>query len=263
MAMTAATTPDSGLEILDKANAVLEALERRSDLSVAEIAEATGEPVSSTYRLLTSLTGIGWVDPSGRRGRYRLGLELMTIGGAAEERMDTRALAGPTLRALLASTGNTSYLCIRRGTRGVCIERFDGRDVRSLALQLGESLPLYAGAAPRALLAFLPEAERAALVADRAHGLPGDPEPPTARALEAELARIRAAGYAHSDEDVTPGIGAIGAPVFNHRGELEAALSVSGLRESVLGDGGETVRAVLAAAREVSALLGWRGEGAR
>jgi len=44
---------------------------------------------------------------------------------------------------------------VRRGPRAVCVERLEGRAVRSLAMQLGSSLPMYAGAAPLALLAFL------------------------------------------------------------------------------------------------------------
>ena len=51
---------------------------------------------------------------------------------------------------------------------------------------------------------------------------------------------------------------AMGAPVFNHRGEVEAAVSISGLREVLLSSDEAAVE-LLAAADRISALLGWVG----
>jgi DNA-binding IclR family transcriptional regulator len=54
-----------------------------------------------------------------------------------------------------------------------------------------------------------------------------------------DLEEIRAQGYVRSDNNVTPGIAAIGAPIFDHRGDVVASLSVSGLREGVLAPAGD------------------------
>ena len=176
---------------------------------------------------------------------------LLTIGGQFEDRLDIRECALPSLRQLLEATGTTSFLCVRRDTRAVCVERLDGQAVRSLAMQLGSSLPLFAGAAPRAIFAFLPPAEqRSSLKASR---LPGDPPRPDATAIQADIERVRRDGFAVSDGDVTPGIAALGAPVFNHRGELEAAISISGLRSQILGSSRKAnIELITSCAREVS-----------
>src|SRR6476620_7271745 len=71
----------SGLELITKAGAVLGILEQHGEASAADLAAALGEPLSSIYRLLQSLTATGWVERSSRRGPYRLWLALMTIGG--------------------------------------------------------------------------------------------------------------------------------------------------------------------------------------
>ena len=68
-------------------------------------------------------------------------------------RFDERQAALPHMEHLHDMTGETVFLCVRRGLRAVCIERIEGSHVVSLALRLGGSLPLHAGAAPRALLA--------------------------------------------------------------------------------------------------------------
>jgi DNA-binding IclR family transcriptional regulator len=201
------------------------------------------------------LTGIGWVDRAWRRGNYRLGLHLLTIGGQLEDKLDVRECALPSMRHLLHITGATTFLCVRRDTRAVCVERLEGQMVRSLAMQLGSSLPLFAGAAPRAILAFLPPAEQRSSL--RPSRLPGDPPRPEAATIQADIEQVRRDGFAVSDGDVTPGIAALGAPVFNHRGELEAAVSISGLRSQILGSArARNVALITSCAREISRALG-------
>lgn len=246
----------SGLDLVSKAGAVLDALERAGELTATELAEATGAPLSSIYRLLRSLNGIGWLDKGVRKGGYRLGLIFLTIGAALEDTIDIREAALPTLRHLVAETGATSFLCVRRAGRAVCVERIEGVAVRSLALELGNSLPLYAGAAPRALLSHLPPADRLAVLRDTVPQ-PGDPARPAAAAILADARESRSAGYTVSDEDVTPGIAALGAPVFDHSGALAGAISVSGLRSQVLGDlTARNIALITAAAASVSRALG-------
>jgi DNA-binding IclR family transcriptional regulator len=249
----------SGLELISKAGAVLDILEQDGEASAADLAAALGEPLSSVYRLLQSLIATGWVDRSSRRGAYRLGLSLMTVGGLVEDHLDIREASLPSLRELVDATGVTSFLCVRRGPRAVCLERIEGYAVQSLAMLLGGSLPLYAGAAPRALLAFLPVAEQSAILKDTSQRMRDDPPRPDDKDIIADIARIRSAGYSVSDADVTPGIAALGAPVFNHRGEVEGALSLSGLRSQVLNPArvDDTIELLRLAAGKASAALGW------
>lgn len=244
-----------GIELVAKVDAVITILEQRGETGAADIAALTGEPLSSVYRLLQSLTGIGWVDRGWRRGSYRLGLLLLEVGSRLEDQLDIREAALPTLRRLREEVGLTGFLCIRRDARAVCVERVEGWAVGLLEMQLGSSLPLYAGGAPRSLLAFLPAAEQRAVLA--ADDVPGDPVRPNGAAIEADIDQVRRRGYAVSDADVTPGIAALGAPVFNHRGELAAAISIGGLRAQVLGDQeSSNVARIVAGAREVSRALG-------
>jgi len=133
--------------------------------------------------------------------------------------------------------------------------------VNSRVLQLGRSLPLHVGAAPRALLAFEDReawdeyATTASLTEDLGHDV-------SRSALYSELEQIRSAGFVVSDNTVTPGIAAIGAPIFDDRGEVAASLSVSGLREGVLAvgtdDAPSVVDLVRDGARTLSSYLGYR-----
>ena len=106
------------------------------------------------------------------------------------------------------------------------------------------------------LLAFLPVAEQQTVL-DEASDVVGDPPRPARSVIETDIDQVRRRGYAVSDGDVTPGIAALGAPVFNHRGDLVAAISVSGLRAQVLGDQERrNIELIRAGAQAVSKALG-------
>jgi IclR family transcriptional regulator, acetate operon repressor len=114
------------------------------------------------------------------------------------------------------------------------------------------------GAGPRALLAFdedrlLPPLLEEGLSRRTEHSLvnPAD--------LQVDLAETRRRGYSISDEDVTVGIGAIGAPILGSDGVALAALSFGGLRQNVLPPRQTHVARLLEACQEISTRLGyWR-----
>jgi DNA-binding IclR family transcriptional regulator len=247
------------LGVIAKASGLLDQLALDGDATVAELSEALGEPRTSVYRMVRGLQAVGFVEGGGRRGAYRLGLKLFRLGGAVVARFDERQAALPHMEALHVRTGETVFLCVRRGREAVCIERLEGSRAVSLALKLGGSLPLHVGAAPRVLLAAQPRAwwdEYCSAEGALTPFTPGASHTPAS--LSRDLAEVRRAGYAISDQDVTVGIAAIGAPIRNHRGEITAALSISGVRPAILGDRtDEMIAHVVAAADAASSSLGF------
>ena len=250
---------DASILVLDKAVALLDLLAARGDLTSAEIATELSEPRSSVYRLLASLQLHDMVQAAPERGHFRLGLHLLALGGAAVARMDVREAALPEMQRLHSETGETVFLVIRRNHEAVCIERIEGERVQSLALRLGGALPLYVGAGPRALLAF----ESEELWDEVSAGKLERPTPlaaATRRELLPMLREVHENGYAISDEDVTLGIAAIGAPIFDHTRSVRAALSLSGTKPLILGDAKAMVSRVLEASERVSHALGYRAD---
>jgi DNA-binding IclR family transcriptional regulator len=252
----ARSSADNSLQTLVKAGALLDLLAARREASAAELAEELDEPRSSVYRMLSTLQQLGFVDPGSRRGTHRLGIKLLRLGTAVQSRLDVREIALPVMERIHDETDDTVFLCLRRGDEAVCIERFDGRQVNTLALQLGGSLPLHLGAAPRTLLAYEQRENWQEYIAgsDLARG--GGGPPLGADWLIAELERIRGDGFATSDQDVTPGIAALGAPVFDGNGTICAALSASGVRDMILDERKGVRDLIVAGAREISAGLG-------
>ncbi|HVV89533.1 MAG TPA: IclR family transcriptional regulator [Solirubrobacterales bacterium] len=249
---------ENTLQTLVKASALLDLLARERDASASELAADLDEPRSSIYRMLSTLQQLGFVDPGTRRGTYRLGLKLLSLGTAVQSRLDVREIALPVMERIHDQTENTIFLCVRRGDDAVCVERLDGRRVTTLALQLGGALPLHLGAGPRALLAHESRESWHEYIAGHDLTQTGDGPPMTAEELIAELERVRREGWSESDQDVTPGIAALGAPIFDSRGAICAALSASGVRDAILGPDAEVRQAIVDGAGEISAALGYR-----
>ncbi len=251
---------ENPIRALAKAVHLLEQLAEEREATPRRLSTLLDEPRTTIYRMLGSLEALDLVEPGTQPGSYRLGWKLMRLGAAVVERLDERQLALPVMERIHERVGETVFLLVRRGWDAVCIERLEGLRVQSLALRLGGSLPLHAGAGPRALLAWEPREEWERFV--RAGKLVAftDATPTTRAELFRELEQTLAQGYALSDEDVTPGIASLGAPIFDYTGRVRAALSVGGMKSLVLGKDRELIVELLVdGAREISAALGHVG----
>ncbi|HEY7969634.1 MAG TPA: IclR family transcriptional regulator [Candidatus Limnocylindrales bacterium] len=246
-----------GILVLGKVQAILEAF--AGDMASAgpsEVAARIGANKSTTFRVLGSMERAGLLD---RRpdGTFGLGLWLMELGSLVQSRLDLRRAAGPSLEELGRATGQTVFLSVLHGHQATCIDRLAGSNVDVLALRLGGTLPLYCGAGPRVLLAALPDAE----VERYLEAAPFPALTPatltSAAELRADVARTRESGYVVSMEDVTVGVGALGAPIRDAAGGAIAAISVAGLKHEFTGAAEARAMAlVIAAARSVSSSLG-------
>lgn len=96
--MVAPSRDDRSVDALVKSKAVLDVLAELGPSTAKTISERTGEPVSSTYRLLDNLAAVGWVERGINRGEYRLGIDCVRIGGQIESRLDIQQIARRTFR---------------------------------------------------------------------------------------------------------------------------------------------------------------------
>jgi DNA-binding IclR family transcriptional regulator len=230
----------------------------RPEMSLAEFARRSGYSKSTTYRLLVTLVEAGWLERS-PAGAFRLTIKAFQVGSVLVDSLELRQEAAPIMAKMAAELDEAVYLVVAAGTRAVCLERIDsGQGVRMADLYVGGSQPLNLGAGPRALLAFdqdrlLPPLLDEGLSKRTQYSL-ADPAD-----LLRDLAETRQRGYSISDEDVTAGIGAIGAPILGSDGVAVAALSFGGLRQHVLPPRPTQVARLLQACHEISTRLGyWR-----
>lgn len=222
-------TGPAPIKVLSNATELIEVLASDGPQSPADLSGRIEMPRSSVYRLIEGLAAISMIE-SADDSRVRLTTRWLHLADSARAAMVEWRHAAPVLDRLVDETGQTAFLTVRRADRAVCIDWRQGRGIGVLALKPGRSLPLYAGAAGRVLLAFgdsqsvLDEAPHRALTP---HTLT------TRQQLEADLAQTVRQGYVVSDEDVTLGISAIGMPIVVPDGKLIGGVSLGGLSQEI------------------------------
>jgi DNA-binding IclR family transcriptional regulator len=250
--------PSSGpLQSVVKSIDLIEALVERGEVTAADLARHVGEPRSSVYRMLATLQDLGLVEVGSRRGLYRPGLGLVRLAGEVLTRFDERQLTLPVLEGLRAETKETVHLCLRRGFQAVFVERLPGERIHSLAVKLGGVLPLHVGAAPRALLAFEQESFWREYFASTVIEPWTDRSPASEADVRELLDVIRREGVAVSDEDVVVGVTTLGAPIFDHRGAVRAALAFNLLPGTYQRDRDKFLELARNASAEASLAFGY------
>lgn len=191
---------------------------------LADIAADAGVPKPSTHRILATLTSEGFLDAE-QGGWYSAGPRLRAL--AAKVSGTDADQPADVLRRLQRDVGQTVHLAVRSGDHATYIDKVDADQPYRMASRVGMRIPLHCTAIGKSLLATLPRAEVDA-IADRC-GLPRrTPRTITSRrALHAELAHVRAQGYALDDEENEATVRCLAVPVPGRDAAAVAAVSVS------------------------------------
>jgi DNA-binding IclR family transcriptional regulator len=185
---------------------------------------------------------------------YRLGPEVIALGGRAQRATDLVAAGHAEVEALAHLTGETATLEILIGGEMLILDEVTGSHLLGSSQSVGTRWPVDATSTGLAMLACLPDPRRDDLLGQMAARPDG-----THNITSSDLEMIRRQGYAVADELLEPGFVAVGAPVFNHHGEAVAAISLSGPKTRLeSGCIPETARAVVRAAGRISQRLGYQ-----
>ena len=246
------------MQSVDRAITVLEILARRGEAGVTEVASEIDVHKSTAFRLLGALEGHGLVEQAEDRGKYRLGFGLIPLAGAVSDRLDVTRQGRAVCARLASEMGETINLAVLQQHWAVNVDQALGPSTVSTHNWIGRLTPLHCTSSGKILLAHVPAERRAELLA--ASGM----EQLTPRTvtltgpLEAELARVRTAGYAVALEEYEMGLNAVAAPVHDRSGAVIAALSVSGPAYRLDEDRLTALTAPLRrGADEISRRMGW------
>ena len=92
---------DSPVQSVDRALELLEVLAKKGEAGVTELAQEINVHKSTASRLIQALDKRGLVQQIGERGRFRLGLGILKLAGAASSQIDAVSLAKPGINVRL------------------------------------------------------------------------------------------------------------------------------------------------------------------
>lgn len=214
--------PSSALDILEAP------AQRRDGFTNSEISRKLGIPKSSASYILRTLGRRGYLRRETETGRYRLGLQIVSLGGDAQAHLDIADLALPFLRALVEKIDMTAHLAVLDQGEAVHIEKVEAPGFFKVNTWVGRRMFLHSTSVGKCLLAWLPQHEVEALVKRQGLKKRTPKTITTMSRLLAELERTKSEGYAVDDEESSLGARCVGAPVFDVAGNVVAAPGASG-----------------------------------
>jgi DNA-binding IclR family transcriptional regulator len=195
-------------------------------LGVTQIAAAVGLTKSAVFRHLYTLVEKGFLIQDATT-RYRLGPKAYLIGRLAPTTSDIVSIAHDAMKSAREATGLAVVISIL-STEGVFVlDTLHGTMPIEIGVRPGSHMMLHSSAQGKIFLAFGPKHLLSDLQPSDLRKL--TPYTITDKAaLEEDVERIRAQGYAVAPEQTLLGINTLAAPVFNHEGKLVSAVAFVG-----------------------------------
>jgi DNA-binding IclR family transcriptional regulator len=217
-----------GVSTVERAMEVLRAFtHRRPELSLTDIATATGLHKATAFRLLATLSRGGMTMKDSRTNLYRLGFGVIALSEVAKTSTGFVTQARPFMRQIRDELNETVYIAVRVGDDRINLDQLEGiRDFRRV-VTLGKLSPLYVGSTSHVILAALPDEEITAYVG-RTDFVPPFPGAKVgAQPLWRAIADVRRNGYAETHNKRIDEGASISAAVRGSGNETMGALTVS------------------------------------
>jgi len=232
----------SAVKTLRKALAVLDAFAAAErPLTVAEVALRAGVTRPTAHRLIQTMVGNGYLAQDPEDGRITAGYSVLQLAASLLDTNILRLESLPHLEALAKATGERVSLGILHRNRMLYLAGVEKPSLPTIYSRFGKTAPAYCSALGKAILAHLGEPELRSYLRNNPLVRYTESTLTDEAALSAELAEVRRKGFAVDNEEHTPGMACIGAPILVH-GAPVAAIAVVGRTLEPLFAHTETVR---------------------
>ncbi len=216
------------VQSVDRALRIVSLVSQNKDgLGVTELASYLELNKSSVFKLLSTLVSHGFIEQDEETKKYKLGYKYLELSAILLESIDIRSQARSFLEKLETLTNEVIHLVIYDQEELVYIEKLEGNETLRTHSKVGRRAPVHCTSVGKVILAHLSEEVVDSII--EKNGLPRhtDYTITNKETLLKELKKVQKQGYGVEVEENEQGISCIAAPIFDHRGNITAAVSIS------------------------------------
>lgn len=211
---------------VEKSLRVLEVLSSHdTPVRLADLSRELGMNKSTTYRMLETMSQMGYVQQDQPNGRYLITTRMWEIGVRAFQRLDIRAWAIPYLEKIRNETRETAVLAIGDGQDVVIIEKSDSSQAVQTFSPLGSRTPMHCSSLGKAFLMVDTE-DKLSRLKQPLHAFTPNTIT-TLTALRSEIAKATASGVALAFDEFAEGVSGIAAPVVGVDRKVHAMIGIT------------------------------------
>ena len=244
-------------QTVQKALNLLEALVRSGQpRRLTELSRELGLTKPNVYRLLSTLSVLGYVKKDPLNSLYSPTLKLWEMGSMLVRDVDLVSAAGPRLRKLCNDCHESIQLAVFDGGFVVYVDKVDSTQPLKAITSIGSRVPASVTSTGKAMLAWLGDE---ALDQAIEHVKRYTPLTLVRRKdVEHDLEETRARGYSINRGEFRAGVCGIAVPIRDRTGGVVAAVGVWGAEKNIIGARrDELAYLTMAAARDISQQLGY------
>ncbi|USK72119.1 IclR family transcriptional regulator [Peribacillus asahii] len=234
---------------------------KQQGLGVTEIANQMDINKSSVYRILSTLVQYGYVEQNQETDRYKLGYKFLEISSKLLESIDLRTEARPFLKELEEETTEVIHLVVYDQGEVVYIEKLEGNQLLRMHSKVGKRAPMHCTSVGKAILAHLPIQVVLNILDQKGMPVHTDKTITNQEEFLQELSKVREVGFALDLEENESGITCIAVPIFDHLGNIIAAISISGPTIRMTDERLEQLsQRMIQVGKQISARLGYENK---
>ncbi len=185
---------------------------QRSRLGTSEIAQITGLPQPTVWRLCHTLVKLGYLVPTRENDKLRVGAPVLALGYAALAELDYVQVARPHMQELANRFQAAVALAERHQHSMIYLERCQGESILLMNLQVGSRIPIYNSAVGWAYLAALEPDEREQIL-EELRAISGDGWPTHKAHIDRALSSYAEHGFVVNCGIQHPDVNAAAVPV--------------------------------------------------
>lgn len=197
-----------------------------AEASLTDIAEVLGSDASTASRFAYTLEKLGYLERDPETKLYRISPKIYALTVSLSGPRNIRKVSLPYMEKLRDITGETVVLGVRDGAEMVVIEVIETKHTLIPRGWIGGRVPVYCSALGKATLIYLQQQDLLNMI-DNMNIIPYTEHTITNRMdLLDELDKTRDRGWSLNNQEFTPGVISVGAPIFSGRSVPAGAICV-------------------------------------